>query len=105
MEQPNLSYINSLADGDKEFEEKLIGIIKEEFPEEIKVYFDYINEKKFLEASESVHKIKHKITILGLQNSYALANDYENNLKEGKTDLKDDFEKIIEGITDFLKTL
>lgn len=105
MEQPNLSYIQSLSDGDKEFEEKLISIMKEEFPEEMKVYFEHINDKKYVNAAESVHKIKHKISILGLQNSYELANDFENNLKNDQIDLKDDFEKILQVITDFLETL
>ena len=105
MEQPNLSYIQSLSDGDKEFENKLISIIKAEFPEEIKVYFDHINDEKYSNAAESVHKIKHKISILGLQNSYELANDFENNLKNDQTDLKDDFEKILKLIADLLETL
>ena len=38
MEQPNLSYLNSLSGGDKEFEKKLIQIIKSEFPGELKTY-------------------------------------------------------------------
>ena len=35
MEKPNLSYIESMSGGDKAFEQKLIDIIKKEFPEEI----------------------------------------------------------------------
>ena len=32
MNKPNLTYINKLSGGDKAFEEKIISIIKEEFP-------------------------------------------------------------------------
>ena len=31
MEQPNLSYIESMSGGDKDFEQKLIDIIQKEF--------------------------------------------------------------------------
>ncbi|MFT4805592.1 MAG: hypothetical protein ACI9YE_002814, partial [Psychroserpens sp.] len=40
MEKPNLSYIHKMSGGDKAFEQKLITIIKGEFPEEKKVYFE-----------------------------------------------------------------
>ena len=38
MEQPNLSYIHSMSGGDKAFEEKIINIIKTEFPLEKEEY-------------------------------------------------------------------
>ncbi|WP_179021748.1 Hpt domain-containing protein [Winogradskyella forsetii] len=105
MEQPNLSYIQSMSGGDKAFEQKLIGIIKAEFPEEKKVYFDNIEAKNFKLTAENVHKLKHKISILGLEKSYAIAVDYENNLIEHKTAGKAEFENILQNITDFLETL
>lgn len=105
MEQPNLSYIESMSGGDKAFEQKLIDIIQKEFPEEKAVYFNNINSENFKEAAENVHKLKHKISILGLVKSYEVAVNYENSLIEGNTTGKADFESILQIMTDFLETL
>ncbi|WP_299120325.1 Hpt domain-containing protein [uncultured Winogradskyella sp.] len=105
MEQPNLSYIDSMSGGDKAFEEKLIGIIKKEFPEEKKVYFDNLAAENYKLTAENVHKLKHKISILGLVKSYDVAVNYENNLIDGNTEGKTDFESILQIMTDFLETL
>lgn len=105
MEQPNLSYIESMSGGDKAFEQKLIDIIQKEFPQEKEVYFSNINAENFKEAAENVHKLKHKISILGLVNSYDVAVDYENNLIDGNAKRREDFESILQNMTDFLKTL
>lgn len=105
MEQPNLSYIESMSGGDKAFEQKLIEIIKSEFPQEKQVYFDNIRAKDFKATAENVHKLKHKISILGLVKSYELAANYENNLIDGSSKGKDEFESTLQLMTDFLETL
>ncbi len=105
MEQPNLSYIHQLSAGNVTFKEKLISVIKEEFPDEKVVYLTNMQAKNYKEAAENVHKIKHKISILGLEKSYEVALAFENNLKEGNTDLKEDFENILQVISDYLLTL
>jgi len=105
VEQPNLSYIQQLSAGNEIFKEKLIAVIKEEFPDEKAVYLNNIQAKNYKEAAENVHKIKHKISILGLEKSYEVARAFENNLKEGSTDLNEDFENILQVISDYLLTL
>ena len=105
MEKPNLSYIKSLSGGEQEFEEKLIRIIKDEFPNEKSIYFENLNAENYLKAADVVHKLKHKISILGLEKSYHIAVDYENDLRENNLNLKDDFETILKIITDYLITL
>ena len=105
MEQPNQSYINNLSGDDKAFKQKLIDIIKMEFPEEKQIYFDNYNAKKFKLTADNVHKLKHKISILGLEKGYESAVIYENNLEEGKTEGKDQFEAILNSITKYLETL
>ena len=105
MEQPNLSYINSMSGGDKAFEKKLIDIIKGEFPEEKKVYFENFEAKNYKLTAENVHKLKHKISILGLVKSYDVAVDYENSLIDGNTEGRIEFESILQIMTDFLETL
>ena len=105
MEGPNLSYIKSLSGGEASFEEKLISIIKKEFPEEKRTYYNNIKEEKYAEAADNVHKLKHKISILGLEKSYDVAADFENDLRQNSIALKDDFEDILKKITNFLSTI
>jgi HPt (histidine-containing phosphotransfer) domain-containing protein len=105
MEEPNFSYINSLSGGDEAFETKLLQIIQMEYPKERDLYLKNISEGNFKEAAENVHKLKHKISILGLEKSYEVASQFENNLKENKDILKEDFSEILSNITRFLKKL
>ena len=105
MEQPNLTYIKNMSGDDLAFEQKLIGIIKNEFPQEKELYYNNYNSKKFKLAADNVHKLKHKISILGLQKSYEIATAFENNLLEDNTTLNKEFEAILDNITSYLKTL
>jgi HPt (histidine-containing phosphotransfer) domain-containing protein len=105
MEQPNYSYINSLSGGDKAFEVKIMDIIKNEYPHERDIYFKNIAAKNFKEAAENVHKLKHKISILGLEKSYEVASQFENNLKEDNAALQDEFNEILNVISLFLNKL
>ena len=45
MEQPNLSYIDQLARGDDSVKKTLIEVIKNEFPDEKKVYLESLRVK------------------------------------------------------------
>lgn len=105
METPNLSYINSLSGGDEGFKRKLIDILKKEFPEEKETYFKNLSEKNLKLAADNVHKLKHKISILGLEKSYDIAVNFEDNLLEDRIDLKDDFEAVLKLITEYLEKL
>ncbi len=105
MEQPNLSYIKRLSKGKKAFEENIINIVKEELTEEIKNYFKFISESNFKKTRESVHRIKHKMSILGLEKSYEITNTFENNLREGSIENRDYFENILPVMTTFLEKL
>ncbi|GAK88374.1 hypothetical protein JCM19298_3108 [Nonlabens ulvanivorans] len=105
MEQPNRSYIDSLCRGDKVFENKLISVIKTEFPTEKEVYYNALKAKNVQEIAEAVHKLKHKISILGLEKGYALAAQYENDIRDEKFDHSQSFEEILDIMTEYLKTL
>jgi hypothetical protein len=105
MEQANLNYINDLSGDSLDFKAKLISIIKIELPDEIGVYFGYKAKGDFARMAESVHKLKHKISILGLEKSYYIAEDYENNLKKNSTDLRSNFESILEYMQEFVNLL
>nr|WP_322623177.1 Hpt domain-containing protein [uncultured Flavobacterium sp.] len=105
MEQPNLDYINSLAGDDEAFKAKLIATIKAELPGEIGAYEESYNNADYLKTAGHVHKLKHKISILGLEKSYYLAADFEDELKKGQTSLATDFEKVLQTIKDFAVSL
>ena len=105
MEQPNLEYINQLARGDESIKNELITVIKTEFPEEQKEYYDSLENKEFRKIEENVHKLKHKISILGLEKSYEIANEFEHNLRELSLEKKQDFENILKAISDYIETI
>jgi HPt (histidine-containing phosphotransfer) domain-containing protein len=105
MEQPNLNYINELSGDNLEFRTKLIGILKKELPKEIIGYSGEMENTNFLEAAQSVHKLKHKISILGLEKSYYIAEEYESDLKNNSTNLAVDFENILKVMQEFVNRL
>ncbi len=105
MEQPNLTYVDQLARGNDAIKQTLIDVIKTEFPEEKQDYYDSLAKKDYKKIEENVHRIKHKISILGLEKSYEFANTFEHNLREKKMDGVEDFEKILTIITAYLKTI
>ncbi len=105
MEQPNLTYIQQLSGGDKAFEQKLLSVVIVEFPEEKGVYEGNMKNFAFAKAAENVHKLKHKFGILGLEKSYQIAIDYEEQLLKGEMGLRKDFESILQKIQEFLRTL
>ncbi len=105
MEEPNLSYIKKLSKGEKSFEENIIAILKEELSLEINNYYNYLKNKDYKKTQENVHRIKHKMSILGLEKSYEITNTFENNLREERLENRDYFESILPIMTKFLETL
>jgi len=105
MEKPNLEYVNQLARGDESIKNELIHVIKTEFPEEKKDYYDSLKQNGFKKIEENVHRIKHKISILGLEKSYKIANEFEHNLREHSFERQKDFEKILTAITNYIETI
>lgn len=104
-ETPNLKYLDNLADGDEAFRQKFIGILKEEFPMEQTDYVMAIKNSLYREASEHVHKIKHKLNVLGVHNGYTLAVQHENELRKGEYKYHKDFLSVLSGIEAYLKTI
>lgn len=102
MEEPNYSYLNKFTGGDKAFEKKILSVVKNEFPEEKATYLNNIQENKFDLAANNVHKIKHKISLLGLEKGYVVANQHELNLIEGDNTLDEKFTEILNSMSHFL---
>ena len=105
MEQPNSNYINDLSGDNQEFKARLIKILKKELPEEIELYFLQMKNKDLLSAAQAVHKLKHKISILGLEKSYYIAEEYENNLNGSIIVLQVEFEAILRIMQKFVDYL
>lgn len=105
MESPNLSYIDQLSGGDIEFKTKIIDIIKSEFPLEKEEYYNNVQSKKLEKVAENVHKLKHKISILGLEKSYAVAETYEEEIRNNDMSREGEFNNILETITDYLNKI
>ena len=106
MEQPNLKYIKELSEGDSAFETKLISVLKKELPEEFEEFSKNFEEKNFIKTAGNVHKLKHKISILGLTKGYEEAAKFENDLRDHqRIERYDSFVKIIKSMMDFLSPL
>ena len=102
MEQPNLSLIKEISGNDIAFENNILEIIRKEFPEEVKLFKENFRIKNFNEASNNVHKIKHKISLLGLQKGLETASEYEIALKKGNIELHNNFLEILDKIHVYL---
>ncbi len=107
MEQPNLSYINQLARGDDSVKNTLIEVIKNEFPDEKKVYLESLKSNNLEKIASNVHRIKHKFSILGLETSYNTAVKYEQSLRNDQLETisKEQFETTLSVISKYLKTI
>ncbi|QHI38279.1 hypothetical protein IMCC3317_36690 [Kordia antarctica] len=105
LESPNLSYIKELADGDTEFEAKLISILKKELPKEKEAFIKSVHAKNYQNSAELVHKIKHKISILGLEKSYEFSISFEEELKNDNPQHYEAFLSILQNMEEFLITI
>jgi HPt (histidine-containing phosphotransfer) domain-containing protein len=74
-------------------------------PEEIKQYRKHLIEEKYLLAADDVHKLKHKISILGLELSYQLATNYEEELRNNNPFNNGNFEKVLVAMAKFINEL
>ncbi|TKD66563.1 Hpt domain-containing protein [Flavobacterium sp. ASW18X] len=105
MEQPNIKYIEDVAGSDADFKANFIQILKMEFPDEFVHYKNMYAAKNHIETAAIVHKLKHKLNIVGLQDGYRMAVTYEEELKKGKDAMHTDFLPILEVAGAFISTL
>ncbi|NQY06060.1 MAG: Hpt domain-containing protein [Flavobacteriaceae bacterium] len=101
--EPNFNQIEEICAGDISFRNRMIMILKKEFPVEYEELTLLIEKKKYSKSAELVHKIKHKIALLGMEKSYDVAVNFENELKNGKMTLYSEFLLILDKIDQFLK--
>ncbi|MCL6267151.1 Hpt domain-containing protein [Flagellimonas myxillae] len=101
-ERPNLNYIKEISGGNEDFEKKFLTIIQTEFPKEKNDYIENLAANNLEESAKIVHKIKHKLGILGLTGGYKLAIKYEEDLKYGNTRLEKEFQDILKSVEEFI---
>lgn len=104
-EQANLDYFNQIANGEEAIMNTLISILKSELPEQVEEYKQSISEPNFKESAEAVHKLKHKIGLLGLEKGYQITQQFEENLRNHSLENKTEFETILKNITNFTQNL
>lgn len=102
MEHPNLDYIKKLSGGDEEFQEQIYGVLCDEFPLERLSYERAINNGDLKDSAAKVHKLKHKISILGLEEGYQAATDFEKQLRGGNLEGQAEFESVLDKIERFI---
>lgn len=102
MEIPNLTFIKEIAGDDKVFQKSILEILKKEFPEEVSLFKTNFSLKKYEDAANNVHKIKHKIGLLGLEEASEKASEFEKELKKGIITLHPTFLEILNKIHVYL---
>jgi len=94
MEKIDLTYLNSVTDGNKEFIIELIGIIKDQLPEFIEEFNTAYAQNDYDALSKTAHKAKSTIAIMGLQSLTDILNKLE--LEAAKGDNKDSYLEYIQ---------
>jgi hypothetical protein len=104
-ELPNLSYVVSLVGDDFDFKEKFLAIIKHEFPFELGLYTFHIKRDEPRHAAEYVHKLKYRISALGMDQAFEFADKFEERLQTGDMSLATEFNRILKKIDAYLQTI
>ncbi len=103
MQEPSLEYINDLADGDQSFVLEITTLLKSEFPKDLKLFYKRLEENDLKGVASSIHKIKYKFGLLGLEDDLLIASKFENEIKTGNKALLIQFESILLKIDRYLK--
>lgn len=103
--EPNLNYIKQLANGNEAFESRILGVVKRELPEEIANFRRSLDSSDYSQAAMLVHKIKHKVSLLGIEDGFELTTNFEDELREGGKSLHGDFEALLKIMTTFLNSI
>ena len=103
MQTPSLQYIKDLADGDQSFVLEITTLLKKEFPKDLKLFYHRVEENDLFGIASSVHKIKYKFGLLGLEDDLLIASKFENEIKTGNKALLIQFESILLKIDRYLK--
>lgn len=101
--KPNLTYIKQLANGNVAFERRILGVLKRELPEEVESFREALRKLDYVSAAMLVHKIKHKVSLLGMENGYDLTTKFEDELRDGDVKKLAEFEQILDIMKTYLE--
>lgn len=105
-ERPGLAYVNQIAgERDFDFERKFLAILKAEFKAEMGEYLYHIRIDEPRAAAEIVHRMKYKLSVLGMEKGFAFAERHKEKLQLGDTSYDGDFKIILETISVFLRAI
>ena len=105
-ERPSLNYVENLVVArDAEFEKKFVTLLKSEFSWDLGKYLYHIKLDEPRAAAEIVHKLKYKISVLGMKKTFVFAEEHKERLHAGDASLDEDFKKILKRINVFLDLL
>jgi DNA-binding NtrC family response regulator len=82
----DLTYLKELSDEDQEFETEMISIYLDEVPPSLSKLKREIDQNQWQAASETVHKLKSKIRIMGLRHALQLSSLVEEAFRYEKID-------------------
>lgn len=105
MESPNLNFFLKLSNEDRQFMMRLTNTLKMEFTNDKNLYFDALAQKDYKKMKFIVHRIKHKVGLLGLTKSYNVVIEFENDLINENLKLKDKFLLILNTMTKYLEKI
>ena len=105
IELPDLSKFDEICDHDQKCKRQMISILKREFPKEKNSFYELFKANKYKDTAAVVHKLKHKIHLLNLEEGYAVASEFEHQLLHNTTELFNHFVNILDTIEQFLKTI
>lgn len=101
--KPSLDYLHELAPHDEGFRNRLLNVLVTEFPGEFESYSNAVEKQEWKAAVTYLHKLKHKIGILGMPELHALAELHEVDLENGSLPLHKQVMAGLQIIDQFLK--
>lgn len=102
-EIPNLDYVVELVGTeDFEFQSKFVAIMKTEFTWDLGKYLYHIKINEPRTAAEIVHKLKYKLSVLGMEKSFVFAEFHKEKLERGDTSFDADFKILLKKVSNFL---
>ncbi|WP_088323375.1 hypothetical protein [Polaribacter tangerinus] len=105
METPNLEYIDKIANGSEILKAKIIKIVREELSLDSEKYYELKDTKDLKNFKVYIHRIKNKMTVLGLIESYKIASNYEKNIENVTDEEKKFFENTLAHMIEFIDNI
>ncbi|MEA3496964.1 MAG: Hpt domain-containing protein [Bacteroidota bacterium] len=97
----NLSHLQEISGGKKEFEKDIIETFLKQYPKIIEKMREFFNDKNWDQLSEIAHKFKSTATLLGINKIYEKDLELEKEAKK-KNNL-DDILSLIDSIKELSK--